>query len=674
MTKKFNDEKIKKRLGQLSKVIKKNNILYHQKDKPIITDKEYDDLIKENNYLENRYPHLVMKNSPNINIGSVLNNKFNKIKHKSRMLSLANAFNKKDLEEFLERIQKYLKIDYKKDIHFISEPKIDGLSINLYYLNGKIKHASTRGDGLIGEDVTKNISKVLGIKKNLNSKKYPKEIEIRGEIFLNKIDFLNLNEKLADKDKFANPRNAAAGSLRQLNYKITESRPLKFIAHGIGYTDAEYKNMSEFYNDLDVWGIPYSSYKESHHSIKSMFMFFEKIEKKRSLIEYDIDGIVFKVNEFNLQNRLGFVGKNPRWAIALKFSAETTSTKVLSIDLQLGRTGAITPVARLQPVNVGGVVISNASLHNFDEIKKKDIRVGDIVKVQRAGDVIPQVVKVIKKGINRTNLIQSPKICPICKEKTIKEKNEAVLRCVNTYSCEGQIVGQFIHFVSKKSLNIDGFGEKQIKQFYKLKFIRNLTDIFNIQKYKNEIIKLDGWGNQSFLNLINSINKSKKINLDKFIFSLGIRFVGETISILIAKEFLNINKLIDDCTNIEKLFLIDGLGPKAIQSLSDYFSNKNNLIIISKLMNILQINDFKKPISNNFFSNKNIIFTGKLNKLSREEAKHLAQENGAKIVSNISNSTDYLIIGEKPGSKFNKAKTLNIKILSEEEWIKKINS
>ena len=336
-------------------------------------------------------------------------------------------------------------------------------------------------------------------------------------------------------------------------------------------------------------------------NIKDMMKYFSLIEDARSSITYDIDGIVYKINDYSLQKRLGFVGKNPRWAVALKFSAEKTSTTLLRIDYQVGRTGAITPVARLDPVNIGGVLISNATLHNFEEIQKKDIRIGDIVEIQRAGDVIPQVIKVIKKRTNRLDFKKPPTLCPVCKGQTFKEKNEAVLRCINTFECEAQIIGQLIHFVSKKSMNIDGFGEKQIRQFYNLKFVKNYYDILKIKNHKNKIINLEGWGIQSYNNLINSINNSIKVDLDKFIYSLGIRFVGETTSILLAKEFLKINDLINYSKDKKKLLLIDGLGPKVIESVSSYFSNTNNILMISKLVSILDIKEFKITLNTNFF-------------------------------------------------------------------------
>ena len=501
----------------------------------------------------------------------------------------------------------------------------------------------------------------------------PTEIEIRGEIYLDKKDFFNLNSKLTDNEKFSNPRNAAAGSLRQLDPNITKNRPLKFIAHGLGYSDKRYISIENFYNDLKLWKIPISKMIEKVDTINLMYNFYKNIENIRGKINYDIDGIVYKVNDYNIQNRLGFVGKNPRWAVALKFSAEKTSTKILEIDFQVGRTGAITPVARLETVNIGGVLVSNASLHNFDEIEKKDIRVNDLVEIQRAGDVIPQVIKVIKKSNNRSNKIILPKHCPTCKSPTIKEDDEAILRCTNLNDCEDQIIGQLIHFSSKKSLNIDGFGEKQIKQFYELAFIKKIEDIFSIQKYEKKIIALNGWGNLSFKNLIIAINNSKNIDLDKFIYSLGIRHIGETISKLLAKEFLNVNEFLKNINNKEKLLFIDGLGPKAINSLLNFFKRKHNLVTVNELIKIISVNDFKKINKLSFFTNKNIIFTGTLKKMSREECKYLAQQLGAKITSSVSKNTDFLIVGEKPGSKLKKAKELKINILTEEEWIKKTN-
>ena len=668
------EKKIKERLETLASLISKHSILYHQKDNPEISDKKFDELIKQNNELEQKFPNLILKNSPNNFVGSPVLNKFTKIKHKLPMLSLANAFNQDDIVDFIQRIKKFLNIGNEKNIQFMCEPKIDGLSINLNYEKGILKSATTRGDGKVGENVTNNVSTITDIPKKLHGEKFPEQIEIRGEIFLNKKDFLKLNNKLDEKNKFSNPRNAAAGSIRQLDSNITRQRPLHFIAHGLGYSTNRYLSISDFYADLDKWEIPFVKLAKMKKTVKSLMDYYKNLEINRDSINYDLDGIVFKINDIQLQKRLGFVGKNPRWAIALKFSAEKAITKLNKIDFQVGRTGAITPVARLKEVNIGGVIVSNATLHNFDEIKKKDIREGDQVEIQRAGDVVPQVIRVLKKGKNRKNLIVPPSNCPICESKAVKEKGEAVIRCNNSINCKAQILGSLIHFVSKKSLNIEGLGEKQIQQFYNLGFIKKSEDIFNINLYKENILNLDGWGETSFNNLINSINKSKTIELDKFIISMGIRYVGETLSHIIAKEFLSANAFLNSSNEKNRLYNIDGLGPKAINSILEYFSNSKNFISIKNLINILNILDYKKPAINKLFSNKNIVFSGTLKRLSRDEAKHLAISLGAKISSAVSTNTDYVVIGNKPGSKANKAKELGITILSEEEWISKTSS
>ena len=663
------EEKALKRLKNLSSLINKHNILYHQKDKPIISDGEFDNIIKENNKLEKDYPHLVLQSSPNKIIGGSVSKKFEKNYHKEQMLSLSNAFSKNDLEEFIKRIKKFLSLDELQDIEFICEPKIDGLSLNLNYEKGILISASTRGDGKVGENVTNNIINIKDIPKRLMGKNFPNEVEIRGEVFLNKKDFIKLNKSLNEKNKFSNPRNAAAGSLRQLDANITKQRPLNFIAHGLGYSSKKYDTYLEFYEDLKKWNIPSNKLKEINSSLKSLDRYFNEIEKIRNRIEYDVDGIVFKLNDVNLQKRLGFVGKNPRWAVAQKFSAEKSITKIKKIDFQVGRTGAITPVARLLEVNIGGVIVSNATLHNFDEIEKKDIREGDLVEIQRAGDVIPQVLKVIKKDKSRKNIVKPPKLCPICKSKTVKEDGEAVIRCENN-NCRAQILGSLIHFVSKKSLNIEGLGEKQIIQFYNNGMIKNFVDIFYIEKHKDKILELEGWGELSFNNLISSINNSKEINLNKFILALGIRFIGETLSNLLAKEFLNISNFFTNSKNKDRLNNIDGLGPKAINSLYNYFKDNDNLVIIEKLKNLLNILDYKITISNSIFNNKNVVFTGTLIKLSREEAKHLAIQLGAKISSSVTKKTDFVIIGDNPGNKAKKAKELGIKLIHEDELIK----
>ncbi len=673
MNKKDDIKKIKKRLKQLSKLINEHNIHYHQNDKPVISDGEFDKLVNENANLEKRFPDLILKYGPNKKVGSSLKNKFKKTIHKSPMLSLGNAFNFNELKEFDERIKKYLNIEIEKKLEYVCEAKIDGLSLNLTYKKGFLISAATRGDGITGEDVTRNISNIRNIPKKL-SDKFPDFIEIRGEVFLKRNDFEKINSKLDDKNKFANPRNAAAGSLRQLDFNISRARPLQFLAHGIGYSSKEFDYFDEFYLDLQKWGINKNNIYLKSSDIHSIFEFYKKVNDARSSLDYDIDGLVVKLDNIANQKRLGNVGKNPRWAIALKFSAEKAKTVIQEIDLQVGRTGSITPVARLKSINLGGVMVSNATLHNFDEIKKKNIQIGDTVEIQRAGDVIPQVVRVVEKADKYDKLITPPKNCPICGGKTFKEKNEAVLRCQNTYECYAQKISQIIHFVSKKALNIDGFGEKQVKQFYDLKLIKDVSDIFKLKSYRQEIEKLEGWGELSFNNLINSIEKSKTIDLDKFIYSIGIRFIGEVNSEILAKEFKNIKNFISASKSTVVLSNIDGLGPKAINSIKDFFSFKQNILLLERLSSYLTIEEEKIANIDNFFNGKNIVFTGSLTSISRDEAKYIAKKVGAKIQSSITKSTNYLIVGQKAGSKAKKAKELDINTITEDEFLKKINS
>ncbi len=670
---KKDEEKVIKRLKELSFLIKKHNHHYHSQDKPIITDNEYDKLVKENLDLENRFQQLKLKSSPNNIVGSKVLKKFKKSNHLSPMHSLANGFNEIDLQEFDERIKKFLSLDIKENLEYICEPKIDGLSLNLTYENGHLISAATRGDGNIGEDVSKNITNIKNIPKKLKNK-YPDLIEIRGEVFITKLDFEKINLELDEKNKFSNPRNAAAGSLRQLDYNISRSRPLKFLAHGIGKSSKDYLEFDSFYKGIEAFGIKRSKLYLKTFNLESVYKFYEDIDKKRSNLDYDIDGIVVKLNNLSKQRRLGVVGKNPRWSIALKFSAEKATTLIKNIEFQVGRTGSITPVARLESVNLGGVVISNATLHNFDEIKKKNIQIGDIVEIQRAGDVIPQVLKVLEKNKNDNIPIKIPTKCPVCRSPAYKEKKEAVLRCSNTYGCYAQKISQIVHFISKKALNIDGFGEKQAKQLFDLKLISNASDIFFLQKHEKIIKNLEGWGELSFENLISAIEKSKTIYLDKFIYSLGIRFIGEINAEILAKEFKNINNFLSSSHDVKLLTNVDGLGPKAITSIKEFFSYEKNKTLIQKLSKILDIKENIIHSKKNFFNGKNIIFTGTLNTISREEAKHKAKEVGAKILSNVSINTDYVIVGDKPGSKAKKANELKLKILNEKQFLSKITN
>jgi len=674
MKRKESEQKtIIKRLEELATLINKHNYFYHTKDQPQISDDEYDKLVKENLELESKFPELTLKISPSNKVGGKIQNKFKKSNHLSSMYSLANGFNEKDLIEFDERIKKFLNLKVNKKLEYICEPKIDGLSLNLTYKNGTLISAATRGDGKVGEDVTKNITNIKNIPQKLKNN-YPDLIEIRGEVFITKSDFKKINSNLDEKNKFSNPRNAAAGSLRQLDYNISKSRPLKFLAHGIGKSSTVFSEFDKFYQSIKKFGISRNILNLKTTNLESIYKFYKEIDNKRSSLDYDIDGLVVKLNNLSNQKRLGIVGKNPRWSIALKFSAKKAITLIQDIDFQVGRTGSITPVARLESVNLGGVIISNATLHNFDEIRKKNIQIGDVVEIQRAGEVIPQVLRVIKKNIQKSKTIEFPKKCPVCGGNTFKEKDEAVLRCINTYGCDAQKISQIAHFIGKKALNIDGFGEKQVKQFFDLKLVKNVFDIFFLKEQKKIIEKLEGWGKLSVANLINSIEKAKTINLDKFIYALGIRFIGEINAEILAKELKSVENFISTSQNTLVLSNIDGLGPKAISSINNYFAYDQNISLIKNLSKILNIKNNKISNSKNFFNGKSIVFTGTLSSVSRDEAKYMAKEVGAKILSSITRKTDYVIVGEKAGSKAKKAIELKLKTFSEKEFLKKINA
>ena len=665
-----------KRLKELVDKINYHNDLYYNKDKPKISDAEYDDLIVQLKKIKRKLPNLKDSENPLIKIGGKASEEFTKFNHPTRMLSLDNAMTKEDVDNFIRKIKRFLSLK-NTDFDFSIEPKIDGLSVNLVYENGGLVIAATRGDGLNGEIITGNVSTILEIPQKLKAKSPPKQIEIRGEIFITKKDFLDLNTK--SNNKFANPRNAAAGSLRQLDKEITARRPLRFIAHGFGAFEGEKKTYYDQMKEFKTWGVPISPYLKVVKNIDDLLKNYNSINDKRSEIPYDIDGLVYKINNLLYQNRLGTVGKTPRWAVAHKFASETAKTTIKKIDIQIGRTGSVTPVARLEPINIGGVLVSNATLHNFEEIEKKDIRVGDTVIVERAGDVIPHILEVVAgKNKNRSDLFVPPKKCPVCNSSIVIDPEEVVVRCSGTQICEAQIVGRLKHFVSRSALDIEGLGDKQISFFYKKKIISNYADIFKLEKNKGQIVNMDGWGELSFNNLIKAINDKRKIDLSKFIYSLGIRFVGEKNAHAIALAFKNIEEFTKFYKNgestIKEIFInlenTDGLGPKAIQSFkeySDYEDNRNQILQLLEEVDLV-INSIKTI--NSSITGKKIIFTGTLNSMSRAEAKSKAEKLGAKVVSSINKSTDILIAGEKSGSKLKKANELGVQIIDEEGWKK----
>ncbi|MDC3026685.1 NAD-dependent DNA ligase LigA [Candidatus Pelagibacter sp.] len=656
------------------KEFQKHNKLYYDKSAPAISDREFDELKADIINLEKKYSFLRSTKSPSDSVGFKPSKNFEKFKHKVRMLSLSNAFDREDLINFEKKILNYL--NEKISLEYSVEPKIDGISASLTYLNGNLTYGVSRGDGSEGELITNNLKTIKDIPHKILKKNIPKEIEIRGEVFIEKKDF----EKL--KDNFANPRNAASGSLRQKDPKETSKIPLKFIAYTFGFiSENKFKNQSDFLNELKSWGFLTSDYNKVIKSTDELFLFHEQFEKKRFDLNYDIDGLVYKVNSLQLQKRLGFTSNAPRWAIAHKFSADHAYSEILNIDIQVGRTGALTPVAKVKPVNIGGVVVSNATLHNEDEIIRKDIRIGDTVKIERAGDVIPHVLEVdLKKRKKTQNKFIFPTICPSCGSKTEKEFNkitkkfDAVRRCTNDgYTCNKIAIEKIKHFISKDAINIDGLGKKVIEKFWDLKFIKLPQDIYNLDYQK--ISSLDGWGSQSASNLKFSIENSKKVTLDKFIFSLGIRHIGIENAKIIAdftkniKSFLNLLK--ED--KIKELINIDGIGETQVKSLEKFFQNKTNIKVVEKLSEILSVKD-REVKSKGKLKNVSFMFTGKLQNISRAEAKSLIEENAGNIVTSVTKKLDYLVIGEKPTNrKVEQAKNLGIKILTQKEWSDLLN-
>jgi DNA ligase (NAD+) len=669
-----------KEFKELIKELKKHNFLYFNQDEPLITDAEYDALKKKLIQIEKSDKSLKKLDLLSNIVGSPPSSKFKKIPHLKPMLSLSNAFSKNDIIDFIKKIKNFLNLTHD-DLEIFSEPKIDGISATLIYENGILTRGLSRGDGIIGEDILENLKTIKTIPKNINIKNVPKILEIRCEIFIGKKDFLNLNEK------FANPRNAAGGSLRQKNSKETAKIPLKYFAYGFGAVEPMiFKTQSEFLEKISKWNFntnPLSNIISGVDEIESQH---NKLDQERSSLDYDIDGIVYKVNDLNLQKRLGSTSNSPRWAIAYKFSAEQAVTKVTDIIIQVGRTGAITPVAKVEPVNVGGVIISNATLHNEEEIERKDIRVGDNIIIQRAGDVIPQVVSVDKKKRDKNSLkFIFPDKC-LCGSETIKElskstkKLDAVRRCIKGYNCDFTAREKLKHIVSKEAFNIEGLGKKVVEQFWDLSFIKKPSDIFDLNY--NKIKKLEGWGDLSINNLKKAVEKSKKISLDRFIYSIGIRHIGQENAKILASFFCTIKEFtkLFDFKYREKILTnlvdLDGIGETQIQSIDNFFSNEANSRIIKDLINKLNIKNYTSQNKNGKFTNKKLMFTGGFKSMSRSEAKAIAESNGGKVMGSISKKLDFLIVGDnKPTKKkIEQAKQLNIKIIIEKDWNKILNS
>jgi DNA ligase (NAD+) len=670
-------EEIKKKYLKKIKLIQKYNKFYYDKNKSIITDHEFDILKLEILKLEKKYNYLKNNNSPSKNVGYSPSRNFKKVKHKIPMLSLGNAFNEEDLLNFEKKILNFLSLEKSNEIEFSAEPKIDGISASLFYKNGEFVQGLSRGDGNEGEDITENLKTIKEIPKNILNKNFPSEIDIRGEVFIQNKDFEEI------KDKFANPRNAASGSLRQKDSNSTSKIPLKFIAYTFGYSkELNINSQSEFLKNLKSWGFRINEFNRLIKGVNNLVKNHKDLEKKRNKIDFDIDGIVYKVNNFDLQKRLGFATNAPRWAIAHKFSANSSISIVMNIEIQVGRTGALTPVAKIKPVNVGGVIVSNATLHNEDEINRKDIRIGDTVIVERAGDVIPHVISVdLKERKKDSKKFIFPINCPSCGSETIKDYNEttkkkdAIRRCISEgYECDKISIEKIKHFVSKEAFNIDGFGKKIVENFWDLKLVKLPQDVFQLDYEK--IKKLEGWGELSVSNLRYSINDKKNISLERFIYSLGIRHIGQENAKLLAKNLKTPDNFFKLCQNREMndLVNIDGIGVTQIKSIKNFFLNKNNLEVLEELKKILKITNTIQTNKNGLLKNKTFMLTGKLNGISRAEAKSLIEKNSGKIISNVSKKLDYLIVGEKPTiKKVNNAKGLNINIVTQQQWLKMLN-
>jgi len=661
-------------INSLREKINNHNYHYYVLDNPTISDFEFDELFRQLQSLENNHPEFITSDSPTQRVGSSPISEFKTLTHSIPMLSLANAMDKNALIEFDLRLKKTLNTE--DDIEYVGEPKVDGLGIEVVYKEGKFSTGSTRGDGVVGEDVSLNLRTIRSLPLRLRDKELPipKLLEIRGEVFIMKSDFEGLNERQKKDGKpiFANPRNAAAGSLRQLNPEITAKRPLSIFFYQPGLVEGiSFQNQIQFVECCKQWGLPVNQWTKKLIGIDQVISYHQAMELRRNEIPYDIDGTVFKVNSFSHQEILGARSRSPRWAIAGKFKAQQGTTVILDIEVQVGRTGAVTPVARLKPVEVGGVTVSNATLHNQDEIEKKDIRVGDTIFIERAGDVIPKVIKVIlDKRPPESKPYIFPRDCPECNQHLFKPENEAVYRCQNV-SCIAQIKGRLQHFVSKNAMDIDGLGEKLVKQFVNENLLKTVDDIFKLQK--EDLIKLEGMGEKSAEKLLESIKRSKMTTFPRFLFALGIRNVGEHLSKVFAKEFgEDFDKFMS--AKIEDLENIHEVGNVVAECVIHFLGNPLNRSIIEScfLSGVI----LEKTIMNQdseIFLDKTFVFTGTLTRFSRNEAKTMVEKYGGRTTGSVSRKTDYLVIGPGAGSKKNKAETLGIEILTEETFLEMVN-
>lgn len=679
----MNPAVVKARHDELAELIRAHDRRYYQDDAPTISDAEYDTLRQELEALEKEYPELIHANSPSQQVGAEPSSAFAKVTHSVPMLSLANAFQPEDVEEFAERVRRFLSLDEATPLDFVSEPKIDGLSFSARFEKGRLVKAATRGNGEVGEDITANLRTIQDFPQKLDGCSIDL-LEVRGEIYMDKQDFANLNaQREAQGEKlFANPRNAAAGSLRQLDPAVTAARPLRYFVYGWGaLSDALADTQYDAIHALAAMGFCTNPDISLAQTVEALLNQHHEMEALRADLSFDIDGMVYKVNRLDYQQRLGQVARAPRWAIAHKFPAEKAITKLEAIDIQVGRTGALTPVARLVPVTVGGVVVRNATLHNEDEIARKDIREGDTVIIQRAGDVIPQVLEVVKeKRPGSSNPYVFPTVCPVCDSAAKREAGEAVRRCTGGLICEAQAKERLKHFVSREAFDIDGLGDKQVEAFWQEGRLRTPADIFRLeQRDRASLTPLrsrEGWGSKSAQNLFAAIDRARQIPLNRLIFALGIRHCGSETAKLLARSYGSYEQWKQamclaadgDEQAIQSLESLDGVGPALSQALQQFFAEPHNLDVLAALEPELQIEGAAPIAADSPVAGKTVVFTGTLNTLSRSEAKAQAEALGAKVSGSVSAQTDYVIAGEAAGSKRKKAQTLGVKILSEAEW------
>jgi len=690
----LNEAQAADELERLAGEIAHHDALYYAKDAPELSDADYDALRQRNAAIELRFPELLRPDSPSERVGAAPSEQFAKVTHAVPMLSLGNAFSDEDVREFVERVQRFFKRGEANDARFVAEPKIDGLSISLRYEKGQLVLAATRGDGATGENVTANIRTIANIPKTLNGDNVPDIFEVRGEIFMTHADFAELNaaQEAAGKQTYVNPRNTAAGSLRQLDASITATRKLQFFAYAWGEASAlPAESQMGVMDAMRAWGFPVNPLTRICASVEEMLAAHGEIEAARASLGYDIDGVVYKVDRLDLQERLGFVSRAPRWAIAHKFPAEKATTLLKDIEIQVGRTGSLTPVAKLEPITVGGVVVQNATLHNEDEIARKDVRIGDTVIVQRAGDVIPQVVSVVlEKRPDNTKAFEAPTQCPACGSHAVREinpktgKEDAARRCTGGLICPAQAVERLKHFVSRNAYDIEGLGAKQVEAFYLEGRVMKPADIFTLELRNARTDKplegKEGWGEQSVTNLFTAINARRSISLDRFIYALGIRHVGETTARLLAKNYGTIDALRaamvaardHEASEYGELNNIDGIGQVVAASIVEFFAEAHNSQVLDALLEEVTPEAFVVEESDSPVTGKTVVFTGTLEKLSRTEAKVMAERFGAKVAGSVSAKTDYVVAGEAAGSKLKKAKELGVSVLTEDEWLELI--